>query len=83
MNIEQEIQEIKERNKKVELDKSWETSWARRILIFVLTYIIIVIFFYSANLSNPWLNSIVPALAFVLSTATLPFVKKMWLRYGK
>lgn len=29
--LEQEIEQIKERNKRVELDKTWETSWTRRI----------------------------------------------------
>lgn len=31
MNIEKEINDIKERNKKVELNKAWETSWIRKI----------------------------------------------------
>ena len=29
--LEKEILKIKERNKRVELDKAWETSWTRRI----------------------------------------------------
>ena len=37
-NLEKEIENIKERNKKVELDKSWETSWTRKICIMILTY---------------------------------------------
>ena len=32
MKIEEEINNIKERNKRVELDKAWETSWTRKIL---------------------------------------------------
>ena len=39
MNLEKEILEIKERNKKVELDKTWETSKTRKICIIILTYI--------------------------------------------
>lgn len=31
--LENEIAKIKERNKKVELDKAWETSWTRKICI--------------------------------------------------
>lgn len=80
MDIEKEIDEIKERNKRVEKDKAWETSWTRRILIAVLTYIVIVVFFYFAGLPNPLLNSIVPAAAFVVSTLTLGFFKKRWLK---
>ena len=44
MDLEKEIKEIKERNKRVELDKKWETSWTRRICIMVLTYIIVVVY---------------------------------------
>ena len=79
-DFQKQINEIKKRNKRVELDKAWETSWVRKILLFVLTYIVIVIFFYFAGLPYPWLNSLVPAVAFVLSTLSLPVFKKMWLR---
>lgn len=40
--IEKEIKDIKNRNKRVETDKSWETSWTRRICIGILTYIVVV-----------------------------------------
>ncbi|MFH1210480.1 MAG: hypothetical protein V1645_01055 [archaeon] len=79
--MKEEIEQIKERNKKVEADKSWETSKTRRIIIALMTYIIIVIFLFSINAPNPWLNSIVPTLGFVLSTLTLPFFKKSWMKY--
>lgn len=80
-DLEREINKIKERNKKVEADKSWETSRTRKILVFILTYIVIVIFFYFAGLPKPFVNSIIPAIAFVLSTLTLPFFRKPWLKY--
>jgi len=81
MNIKKEIEIIKQRNKRVEADKAWETSLARKIIIAVLTYIVIVVFFYFAGLPKPFTNSIVPTLAFILSTLTLPFFKKLWLDY--
>ncbi len=31
--LEEEVLKIKERNKRVELDKAWETSWTRKICI--------------------------------------------------
>lgn len=80
-DLETEITKLKERNKRVESDKAWETSWTRRILIFILTYIVIVIFFIFARLPNPFINSFIPAFAFVLSTLTIPIFKKLWLRY--
>ncbi len=76
-----EIESIKERNKRVEADKAWETSITRRIIIALMTYIIIVIFLYSINAKSPWLNAIVPTIGFVLSTLTLPYFKKAWLKY--
>ena len=44
--LEQEIKAIKERNKRVELDKKWETSATRKICICILTYIVVVIYSY-------------------------------------
>ncbi|MDO8741424.1 MAG: hypothetical protein Q7J54_07730 [Candidatus Woesearchaeota archaeon] len=79
--LKREIDQIKERNKRVEKDKAWETSWSRRTLIIVLTYLVIVSFFYFAGLPNPFVNSIVPAIAFLLSTLTLDFFKKAWLNW--
>jgi hypothetical protein len=75
-----EIERIKERNKSVERDKAWETSKTRKAIIACLTYIVIVIFLYSINNSKPWLNAIIPTIGFILSTLTLPFFKKIWLK---
>jgi len=36
MNLEKEVTDIKARNKRVEADKAWETSWSRKIVIAVL-----------------------------------------------
>ncbi len=79
-NLEQEIQQIRERNLRVETDKAWETSWTRRLIILVLTYIVMVIFFYFADIQRPFVNAIVPALAFVLSTISIPMFKESWLK---
>lgn len=75
-----EIEEIKKRNRRVETDKAWETSWTRKIVISILTYSVIVIVFYFAKLPKPFINAIVPAVAFVVSTLTVPLFKKWWLK---
>jgi hypothetical protein len=62
--IKKDIQEIKERNIRVEKDKAWETSFFRKTLIAILTYIVVVLFFTFARLSNPFINTIVPTLGF-------------------
>ena len=79
-NLEQKIQQIEERNKKVEADKAWETSWTRRLLLTAFTYLAIGVYLWAIEISQPWLNAIVPAGAFMLSTLTMPFFKKLWLR---
>jgi hypothetical protein len=78
--IKKEIDGIKVRNKRVEVDKAWETSLTRKMLILVLTYIVIVIFFFAVNLPNPFLNAIVPSVGFFLSTLTVPAFKHWWIK---
>lgn len=79
MNIEKEIEEIKTRNKRVELDKAWETSWTRKICIMVLTYIVVVIYSYvTKNVDNVLLSSLVPVIGFTLSTLSLKFIRNLW-----
>ncbi len=79
MNIEKEIKNIQNRNKRVELDKKWETSLTRRICIMVLTYIIIVIYSYLIrNNNNIFLSSIVPVIGYLLSTLSLKLIRKIW-----
>ncbi len=77
--LQAEIEQIKKRNRRVELDKAWETSWLRKVIILFLTYFVVVVFFWFAKLPDPFLNAIVPALAFVLSTLTVPLFKRWWL----
>ncbi|HBV00781.1 MAG TPA: hypothetical protein DEF00_00095 [Candidatus Taylorbacteria bacterium] len=79
-NIEQKIQKIEERNQKVEVDKAWETSWTRRIVLTIFTYLAIGAYMRAIDIPNPWLNAVVPAVAFMLSTLTMPFFKKVWLK---
>jgi hypothetical protein len=79
--MKKEIKAILERNKRVEQDKAWEISLSRRTLIALMTYFILVIFLRIIKIPNPWLNALIPAIAFVLSTLSLPFFKKIWINY--
>jgi hypothetical protein len=78
MNVEQEILEIKERNRKVEIDKAWETSWTRRLSIVIFTYVAAEIWLLIINESNSWLKAVVPVAGYILSTLSLPQIKKFW-----
>lgn len=81
--LERRVQRIEERNRSVESDKAWETSWARKILIAFCTYIAIGLFMWAIGVENPFVNSIVPTAGFMLSTLTMPFFKELWLRHRK
>jgi len=81
--IKNEIEEIKMRNIRVEMDKAWETSPFRKVLITILTYIVAVLFFVFASLPHPFLSAIVPTLGFVISTLSIPFFKKFWIDKSK
>ena len=77
--LEKEIEEIKSRNKKVELDKKWETSTTRKVCIAILTYIVVIV--YStiiSKITNVFLSSLVPVIGFTLSTLSLKVVRNLW-----
>lgn len=78
MELEKRIEKIEERNSKVETDKAWETSLTRRLLLILFTYLSIGFYLNAIQVSDPWLNAIVPAIGFLLSTLTLPFFKNYW-----
>ena len=74
----EEIEKIKNRNKRVELDKKWETCWTRRICICILTYIVVVFYsFLIREYDNIFLSSYVPVIGFILSTLSLKVVRKI------
>ena len=74
-----EIEQIKERNKRVELDKAWETSYTRKICICILTYLVVLLYSYMINkISNIFLSSVVPVIGFALSTLSLKLVRNAW-----
>lgn len=82
-DLEKEINRLKERNKRVELDKAWETSITRRILLIVFTYIAIGVYLAVIKVEDPWLNAIAPSVGFLLSTLTLPYFKNLWAKLNK
>ena len=71
---------IEARNKNVELDKAWETSWSRRFLLTLFTYLALGLYLWAIDISRPFLNSIVPALGFMISTFTMPWLKSHWIK---
>lgn len=78
--LERAIREIEERNIRVEAEKAWEVSFARRALIILGTYAIAVLVFFSVGSLRPFLDALIPMVAYILSTQSLPLIKRWWMR---
>lgn len=78
-DTEQKIAAIENRNKRVEADKAWETSWTRRLTIMVLTYAVVVCYLTFVVHIDPWINALVPVIGYFLSTLTVSYIKTRWM----
>jgi hypothetical protein len=81
--LEKRVAAIEGRNARVESDKAWETSFARRGALVLFTYIAVGAYLAAIGVQDAWLNAIVPAVAFMLSTLSLPYLKRIWLSSRK
>lgn len=81
MSLEERVAKIEARNKRVETDKAWETSWTRKGLIALFTYLAIALYLKFIVGIDPWINAIVPTVGFLLSTLTLSWFKELWRKY--
>lgn len=79
--LEERILKVEKRNREVELNKSWEVSWSRKIVVAIFTYLAIALYLQFIVGINPWINALVPTAGFLLSTLTLPFFKTLWEKY--
>ncbi|MCA9336616.1 MAG: hypothetical protein KDA17_06825 [Candidatus Saccharibacteria bacterium] len=78
-DLEKRIARIEQRNKQVEQNKAWETSWTRRISIALLTYVVVWMYLQFVVHVDPWINAIIPTAGFLMSTLTLTFIKSVWI----
>ena len=78
--VEERLNKIEERNKKVELDKAWETSLVRILFVSIITYVAAFFALYSIGANKPYLNAFIPVLGFILSTQSIPIIKKHWIK---
>jgi hypothetical protein len=78
--MESELETIKERNRRVEADKAWETSVTRRGLIALITYSVATMFMYRIGIDGAYINALIPTGGYLLSTLSLPIVKNWWIK---
>ena len=76
--LEREVEALQARNRRVEADKAWETSYARVFSIALVTYVAVALVLYIVAVEQYLLAALVPPLAYVLSTLSLPAIKRWW-----
>lgn len=81
--LNEEIEKIKARNKRVEADKAWELSRTRAIFIAVSTYVLIYFFMRLINDDHPSFNALIASVGYLISTSTYGFIKSFWLKRRK
>lgn len=77
------IEDILQRNARVELDKAWETSKTRRGIIAITTYLVAAAFLKLIGNEAYLINALVPTGGYLFSTLSLPFVKTWWIKNQK
>lgn len=81
--MEERVSNIEARNARVDADKAWETSLTRRAVISIITYLTAGIFMSVNGFLHPWVTAIVPVFGYLLSTLSLPWIKRYWLSRRK
>jgi hypothetical protein len=79
-NLRTEIAAIKQRNNRVEADKAWEGSTIRIGLIMLITYIIAALVMRTIGVQNYFFSALIPVIGYLLSTQSLPFIKRWWMK---
>ena len=74
------LEYIEARNQRVESEKQWETGITRKAILFITTYVLIGLYMWMINVSQPWLNAVIPALGFLVSTLTIQWAKNIFVK---
>ena len=75
----QDVEVIKKRNRRVTIDKAWETSGTRRLFIASLVYIVATLWLLTLGDALALLKALVPAVGYIFSTLSLSFIKRHWI----
>lgn len=81
LDLENRVRDIQQRNRRVEADKAWETSWTRRAVIAALIYVFSAVFLILFQESDKFLLACVPVGGFFLSTVSLRLARPVWEKY--
>ncbi|OGY11694.1 MAG: hypothetical protein A3H88_00995 [Candidatus Blackburnbacteria bacterium RIFCSPLOWO2_02_FULL_44_9] len=80
VELEVEVEKIKERNRRVEADKDWETSKTRIVFISSLTFVLLYLFLRLSDQPLALLKALVATVLYWVSTESYGMLKKWWLK---
>jgi putative acetyltransferase len=75
----EDIKNLQERNKMIEAEKAWETSWTRRAIIAIVTYIIVAFWLAIIGVSHNLIHALVAVASYLVGMAMLPMIKEHWI----
>ncbi|MCA9386583.1 hypothetical protein KC669_00970 [Candidatus Dojkabacteria bacterium] len=78
--LEEKVEKLNLLNRYTQMQDEWDKSITRIVLVVIFTYAFVVLFMYFLGVKNPLLNALLPAGAYILSTRTIPYFKKIWIR---
>jgi hypothetical protein len=78
--VEDSIEAIMARNKRVEAEKAWEVSLTRRGFLSMLIYLTTALFLWIMNEVQFLILPLIPAIGYLFSTLTLPPLKRWWMK---
>jgi hypothetical protein len=78
--LQQEIETIKQRNKRVEADKAWEISLFRLTVLSIATFIFSITVLYFVKAEEYLLGALSSTAGLIISSQSLPFIKKWWIK---
>lgn len=79
LSLEERIARIETRNERVEREKAWEVSWTRFGVNVLATYLVMNLLLFSIGGPFPPVHALVPTAGYILSTLSIPVVKRRWL----
>jgi len=77
--IRSELAELRARNARVDREKAWETSWARRLVIATMTWLAAWVSFTGLGSEHAARDALLPSGAYAISTLSLPLLRRLWL----
>ncbi len=78
-DLEKRVAAIEARNQRVELDKAWEVSWTRKLVLFCITFLLTFLFLLLIRDDRAWGNAVLAAIGILLSTLTISYLKTWWI----